>query len=170
MRYNLRIKIKDINFYVCLSRTQTLKGLCSLIEKRQSVPENIHICLWDLEGCTLKQTKEILQQQQERYDLSTIFILSDYPNSFRAVCFTQLPFWQLLKILIENPYLDYNFFYWTVLRSKATIRYSNKKNRKSQKIVAILQSDKPYIIPEELIFKTYDTGHDKQGHTLEFII
>jgi hypothetical protein len=60
--------------------------------------------------------------------------------------------------------MDYNFFYWTVSRGKATLRTSNKVNREPQKIVAVLESYPVSFDENELWEKvTYDTGTEKRG-------
>ena len=170
MRYNLKLNFKGLYFYLMVSQTQIIKGLCSLIERNNTdIRKSKHIVLWDLEDCTLKEVKTCLEKQQYKYGLSDIFIFSDYPRSYRAICLTQINFSTLLKIILENKYIDYNFFYWTVRRSKATIRYGDKKERPENRIVDILKSDIPYKLPEKFIFVEYETGLDKIGHTLEIL-
>jgi uncharacterized Fe-S cluster-containing protein len=63
------------------------------------------------------------------------------------------------------PFLDWNFFHCTVERGKATLRTSNKKNRKPQKIVSVLSSYS-VSIPESCQKVVYDTGVEKRGTTI----
>jgi len=85
-----------------------------------------------------------------------------HENSFRIWCFSVVSFKKLLKILLDFEHLDMVFFGYTVKRKKATLRDSNKKNRRSQKIVAVLES---YLmpVPEHVREVFYDTGIVKKG-------
>jgi hypothetical protein len=142
-----------------LSETQTLEGITSLQK------DGKHIVMFDLENCSLEQAKETLRIVQRKYGLSDIFIVSDKDRSFRAWCYSKVDFKTYLKILLDVDYLDYNFFYWTVQKSKATLRTNNKKNRQPQKIVSVLQSY-PVSIPESCEKVIYDTGVQKRGLTV----
>lgn len=157
-RINFRIKLKDVTIFFMISKTQTLEGITSLINKE----ENLHIIFWDLENTTLFNAEQTLKFVQEKYNLSDIYIMSDIESSYRALCFSQVDFKSLLKILLDTYYLDYNFFYWTVLRSKATIRTSNKIGREPNKIISVLQSYEVKM-PEKILMGIYDTGNDKIG-------
>ena len=141
------------------SDTQTLEGVTSLLKNGK------HIVMFDLEDCSLEQAEETLSYVQEKYDLSDIFILSDKERSFRAWCFNFVELKTFLKILLDVDYLDYNFFYYTVKRRKATLRLSNKKNRPKQKIVSVLRSY-PTLIPDEIEKVVYDTGIEKRGKSI----
>jgi hypothetical protein len=79
---------------------------------------------------------------------------------------SRVDFKTYLKILLETKYLDWNFFYWTVERGKATLRTSNKQNRTPQKIVSILRSY-PCPIPIKFERVFYDTGVEKKGFTIK---
>lgn len=126
-----------------------------------------HYVFADIENCSLEQAKTELKFVQNKYNLSDILIFSDRDKSFRAWCFTKVDFKTLLKILLDIPHLDYNFFFWTVQRTKATLRVSNKKNRLHQKVVAVLPSYS-VPIPETVEKVVYDTGIQKRGLTLIF--
>ena len=88
-------------------------------------------------------------------------------SSARAWCFTQVDFENFLKILVDSlSVLDYNFFYYTVKRKKATLRTSNKRGRPSQKVVSVIDS---YYLPfnQSVVEKVvYDTGLEKRGISL----
>jgi hypothetical protein len=95
-----------------------------------------------------------------------LLIFLNFPEkSFRGWCFAQVDFKTLLKILLDVDFLDWNFFWWTVKRGKATLRTSNKKNRAPQRLVSVLRS---YSVPIlELCEKVlYDTGVEKRGTTI----
>jgi hypothetical protein len=156
MRFNLRIAKFGITFFVMLAHTQTLEGITSLQKNGK------HIVMFDLENCTLEQAEETLRKVQVKYNLSDIFIVSDAENSFRGWCFSEVDFKILLKIVLDVEYLDWNFFYYTVKRKKATLRTNNKRNRAPQKTVSVLHS---YFapIPDTCEEVTYDTGIQKRG-------
>lgn len=150
------IKIRNITFFGLISVSQTLRGITSKIQ------DNEHLVMWDLDRCTLEQAEETLQYVQRKYQLSTIFIYSDKPTSYRAICFTRVDFKTLLRIILDTCYVDYDFFHWTVYRGKATLRLSGKQGRPLQKVVSILATyEQP--IPEQLEEVIYDTGVDKTG-------
>ena len=139
------------------SDTQTLEGITSL------QPDGKHIIMFDLEDCSLEEAKETLRNVQQKYDLSDIFIVSDAERSYRGWCYSKVDLKTLLKILLDVDYLDYNFFYYTVKRRKATLRTNNKRNRVEQKIVCVLWSY-PVQIPKKALEKViYDTGIEKRG-------
>jgi hypothetical protein len=141
MRINLRFKFKGYTFFLMLAQTQKLIGITSKVVNDKL---KRHYVFWDLEKCSLAEAEATLRSIQKDYDLGTIFIVSDFPKSFRAWCFTKVDFNTLLHILLETEFVDYNFFYWTVSRGKATLRISNKQNRPEQKIVSILCSPEDY--------------------------
>jgi len=159
MRFNFRAKIGNFTLFFMVAKTQTLEGVTSL------QPDGTHIVLWDLEKCTLEQAEITLRKVQKKYCLSHIFIVSDIERSYRAWCFSKVNFKNYLMILLDTDFLDWNFFYWTVKRGKATLRTSNKKNREPQKIVSVLES---YPVPIPLQFEkvVYDTGIEKRGLTV----
>ena len=159
MRWNLRIKIANLTFFAMFTHTQTLEGVTSL------EPDGRHIIMWDLEKCSLEQVKETLRKLQRKYCLSDIFVVSDIEGSYRAWCFSKIDFKTFLKILLETEFLDWNFFYYTVKRKKATLRTNNKKNRAPQRVVCILKS---YHVsfPSSCEKVVYDTGLAKRGLTI----
>lgn len=167
MRFNFRIKKKignrDFTIFIMVSETQTLEGITSLL------PNGKHYPLFDIEGCILEKAENGLMKVQISYGLSDIFITSDYDKSFRAWCFSEVKFTDYLRMmldLLDMGLLDYNFFWWTVNKSKATLRTSQKKDRKKQELVSVLKSYS-VLIPEEVENNVvYDTGIDKRGLTV----
>jgi hypothetical protein len=159
VRWNLRIKAGNLTFFAMLSRTQTLEGVTSL------QPDGKHIVMWDLEKCSLLQAEETLKKLQGKYCLSNIFVVSDIEGSYRAWCFSKVDFRIFLKILLESEFLDWNFFYWTVTRGKATLRTNNKKNRAPQRVVSVLKSYR-VSFPSSCEKIVYDTGLAKRGLTV----
>jgi hypothetical protein len=162
MRINIRAKFKNRTFFIMYAKTQSLIGITSKV-----IGDSLkrHYVFWDLENCTLEQTKEALRFVQEQYDLSDIFISSDYPKSYRAWCFTKVDFKTLCKIILDTAFIDYNFFYWTVQRGKATLRLTQKNNRPKQKLVAILpcSENSKAIFDNQIDYVEYDTGTEKKG-------
>ena len=159
-RINVRIKKFGFTVFIMLSKTQTLEGLTSI----QS--DGKHIIMFDSkDNCDLNELKECWKRIQQKYGLSNVFIVSDKEGSYRIWCYTHVSFDILLKILLDAyDLMDWNFFYWTVTRGKATLRISNKKNSEPQKIVAVLESYPAIFNENELWEKvTYDTGTEKRG-------
>ena len=150
----------DLGFSILIlfAKTQRLHGITSLIPNS----DNKHIILADIENCTLKQAIKETRFVQQKHGLSHMYIKSDAETSFRIWCFSVVSFKKLLKILLDFEHLDMVFFDYTNKRKKATLRDSNKKNRRSQKIVAVLESY-PMPIPEYVQEVFYDTGIVKKG-------
>lgn len=161
MRLNLRIKFGEFTIFGMIAKTQTLEGVTSL----QS--DGSHMVMWDLEGCSLEEAEETLRVVQQKYILSNIYIASDIEGSYRAWCFNHVNFKTFLSILVDSlSILDYNFFYYTVKRRKATLRTSNKKNRPEQKVIDVLYSY-PCPLPSSTVERVvYSTGTEKRGHSL----
>lgn len=159
MRLNLRIKIGNYTLFGMISKTQRLEGITSKVENQK----RLHYIFWDLENCTLDEVKYTLTTVQHDFALGDIFITGDIERSYRAWCFSERDFQTLLHILLHTEYLDYNFFYWTVQRSYATLRTSNKQNREPQKILAVLKGFEKTRIPNKFLAVNYDTGIEKKG-------
>jgi hypothetical protein len=158
-RFNFRAKIGDVTFFFMVAKTQTLEGVTSL------QPDGTHIVLWDLENCTLKQAEETLRNVQIKYGLSHIYIASDTEGSYRAWCFSKVDYKTFLHILLDTEHLDPIFFDYTVKRKKATLRASNKKDRKPQELVSVIESY-PAPFPKTWEKVTYDTGLVKRGRSI----
>jgi hypothetical protein len=142
-----------------IAKTQTIEGVTSLL------PDGNHIVMWDLEECTLNEAEETLSKIQQQYNLSHIYLVSDFERSYRAWCFSKVDLKTFLHILLDTEHLDYNFFYYTVKRRKATLRTSNKKNRHAQKLISVLRSF-PEPIPSRMRMTVYDTGLVKRGNSV----
>jgi hypothetical protein len=160
-RFNFRVKIGIYTFFGMISETQTLEGVTSL------QPDSTHIIMFDsIDNCNLKSLEKKWLEIQQKYNLSDVFILSDKEGSYRIWCFTKVKFNVLLQILLDAyVFLDWNFFYWTVSRGKATLRTSNKVCREQQKTVSVLESYS-VPIPEIMQHVIYDTGIEKTGLNL----
>jgi len=165
MRVNMRIKVLGWTFFLMLAKTQTLEGVTSCCFDENGKPDRMHFPMWDLEGCTLEEACKSLQNVQEKYCLGDIFVTSDRIGSYRAWCFTRVPFKTYLHILLDTKYLDWNFFYWTVHRGKATLRTSIKQGRQPQKVVKVLRGY-PEMFPKRVEQVTYDTGTEKKGRNI----
>lgn len=170
MRFNLRIKIRNTTFFAMISQTQTVSGITSLVKNVKSVKDNLHMLFWDLEDCVLMGVINELARIQDKYDLGEIYIYGDSKQgkTFNAVCFTPTKFARYLKILIDTYHVDYLFYKYTVMRGKATIRLTNKKNRKEHKLLYTIKGRKERI-PELMESVIYDTGLMKGGRTLELV-
>lgn len=161
MRFNFRVAVGNLTFFAMLSQTQTIEGVTSL----QSDGKHIIMLDCDSENCNLQQIKNKLKEIQVVYGLSDIFIVTDNDTSFRAWCLSKVDFDVYLHILVDClPILDYNFFYYTVKRKKATLRTSNKKGRPEQRLACVLKSYPCPIHYNDVVEKVvYDTGLEKRG-------
>lgn len=172
MRWNLRIKIGRITLFGMIAKTQAIGGITSLVNNVGKVDENIHILMWDLEDENLTLNKAILYlcYVQQKYNIGEIFIYgeSEKKNSFRAISLTRKPFTEFLQILLDTKYVDYMFFKYTVMRGKATLRLTDKENRKTQKVLYVLKGKKEEL-PKRVERVLYDTGLVKLGKTLELV-
>lgn len=158
-RLNLRLKIGKITFFGMISKTQTLKGIGSLVNRK----EHLHYIFWDLEGCTREEAEQTLIEVQREFKLGIIFITSDKEKSFRAYCFSIRKWLEYLHILLHTKYVDYGFWIWTVRRGEATLRLSIKENRQFQKILMVYEGYEKTKIPKLIRFIDYDTGTEKKG-------
>jgi hypothetical protein len=169
MRINFRIITNiplttfRLTHFLMLSFTQTLEGITSRIVDD---PQNRQYVFLDLENCTLEQAQETVRSLQQNYSLSDFYLMSDLERSYRAWCFTPVDYKTLLHILVDClDILDYNFFFYTVKRRKATLRTSAKKGRPEQKLVSVLKTY-PMPLPSRVERVIYDTGLEKQGLSL----
>ena len=151
MRWNYRLKKKIGNrtftFFVMFAETQTLEGITSQVMER----EGYHYPLFDIEKrgeiVSLEEVELELGKIQVSYGLPDIFIMSDKIGSFRSWCFGEVTLTDYMRMqldLINIGILDYNFFWWTANKSKATLRINQKKNRPKQELVSTLHS---YSVP-----------------------
>jgi hypothetical protein len=159
MRFNFRFKIANLTVFFMIAETQRLEGVTSL----QS--DCSHIVMWDLENCTQQEAERSLKEVQRKHGLSHIYLVSDVERSYRGWCYSRVDFETLLKILLGTRFLDWNFFYWTVVRGKATLRTSNKKDRPPQRVVSVLESF-PAPFPSSCQKVVYGTGLTKRGLTI----
>ena len=164
MRINLLIKFWRINVFFMVSASQTIEAITS------DCGDGKHYIFLDIENRQLPEVVEALKEIQKKYRLSDFWVVSDHENSFRAFCFSKrdwLDYLQIMLDLLKKGCLDYNFWFWTIKRSKATIRLSNKAGRPAQKVVAHLPSnfEEPQL-SEKIEFVEYDTGLSKSGLTI----
>jgi hypothetical protein len=159
LRFNFRLKLANLTLFLMASHTQALEGVTSIQQ------DGTHKIMWDLDKCTLKQATTTLRKVQKKHCLSNIFIVSDAEGSYRAFCYNRVNFKHFLKVLLDTDFIDWNFFYWTVSRGKATLRTSSKKGREPQKVVKVLRSY-PAKFPSSCLRAHYETGVNKRGMTL----
>ncbi len=166
MRVNFRLCLGPFAVFFMFSHRQRLEGICSRVVGEES--RHLHYIFWDLEGASLEKVVEKLKEVQKEFRLGDIYVLSDAPKSYRAVCFSKRPFVEYIHILLHTfPLVDFGFFIWTVRRANATIRVSRKKNREPQRLVAVLPGFEPTEFPKQIIRAVYETGLEKVGKTIE---
>jgi hypothetical protein len=159
LRYVFKQSFRDkllgrLTFYAHVVTTQEVSGITSKVGNR-------HMVFWDIERCSLSRAVSVLTKVQKKYNLSNIYLSSDYPNSYHGWCFSLVPLSTMLKILIDSKsILDWGFFVWTVKRRAATLRISKKRNRPFQKVMKCIRS---YYVPapEKVTRATYTTGSEK---------
>lgn len=164
MRLNFRAKFRNVTFFTMLATTQTIEGLSSLQE------DESHIIMFDSkDDCDLYDLEECWRTIQQEYGLSDVFIVSDKIGSYRVWCLTKVDFATFLKILLDAyDYIDYNFFYYTVKRKKATLRTGSKKDRPTQRVVSVLKSYPVSFSHDNCVVEKviYDTGLEKIGKSI----
>lgn len=175
MRFNFRMKIGNITSFFMISQSQRLEGFTSkVIDEPQK--KHLHYTFWDLEVTEKNmvegvkprtQIVRLLSKIQRDFKLGDIYIFSDAEGSYRAWCWSKRPWIIYLHILLHSfPLLDYGFWVWTVRRGAATLRTSNKINRPSQKLVAVLKGYEATVLPKKLEHVIYDTGIEKRGKVI----
>jgi len=155
MRVSTRIRIGRWNFYASLGRVQTVTGISSKLKN------GLHIVMWDFDRAPLNKLERSLKTIQDVFQLGEIQIFGDgKPDSYRAVCYSQVDFLELLKILITTPYVDETYILMTARKGQATVRVGPKINRGKQVIVSIVPGrvEPP---PDEVTLWLYETGLDK---------
>lgn len=166
MRLNFRLKIGNLTMFFMISLTQTLEGVTSKVIGEED--KHMHYIFWDLEGYNLPQVVKKLREVQREFRLGDIWIVSDAPKSYRAFCWSKRPFIEYAHILIHSfPELDFGFFIWTMRRTAATLRVSDKINRPKQQVVAFLKGYEETEFPKQLVRAVYDTGWEKRGRIIE---
>jgi len=158
-RLNLRLKFGKITFFGMISKTQTLKGIGSLVDKKK----HLHFIFWDLENCTREEAERTLAKVQREFKLGVIFLTSDKERSFRAWCFSIRKWLEYLHILLHTKYVDYGFWIWTVRRGEATLRLSDKEKREFQQLLTIIEGYEKTELPKIMKLIIYDTGIEKKG-------
>jgi hypothetical protein len=63
--------------------------------------------------------------------------------------------------------LDFGFFIWSVRRTNATIRLSDKVGRPKQRLVYVLRGYEKTEPPKQVLWCAYETGLEKVGKTIE---
>lgn len=152
-----------------IAKTQVIRGIVSTVNYNDVVPERTHIVMLDCENCTLEELEKWLKIAKKKYGLGIIYIVSDKDFSYRVWCMTRVTFKTLLKIILDCPYMDWNFFVYTVRRREATLRVSPKADRQIQRIVKVMKDPYDYEepLPESLHYVIYETGDMKRGYTLQ---
>jgi hypothetical protein len=153
MRKTLKVTCKGLTFFMMLSHTQTLRGITSKVDETDK-----HIIMWDLEDTTLDKTERELKRIQKKHNLSTIYLMSDKPKSYRGICFTIVPFLKMLHIISDTKYIDFMFVKYTCIRQRASLRFSPKHDRKELKFKKLESDIKPSSMPKKMELIEYDTG------------
>jgi hypothetical protein len=158
---NLTLKLNlpfNISISIWLQKIDRVLGINSRIGKREN---DKHILLWDFDNVYLYVVEDRLKYVQEKYNLSNIYIIADNEkNSYKALCFTQQTFWEMIGILYNTQFIDQSFYRWTVRKGQATMRISKKKGRMDINVIDCIYSKNRIQpeIPEVLNFVKYETS------------
>jgi len=107
-----------------------------------NLPDGNHILMWDFDDVPLKDVDEALRLIQRDYELPQIYLLwTGKGNNFIAYCFKKLRWEYAVSTVAMTPYVDYNFFRFSVLRKHFTLRIDKKEGRKPRLL---------YIIPSKV--------------------
>lgn len=102
--------------------------------------DNQHILLWDFDEEKLDIIKLCLEQTQNLFNLSDIYIVESSPEHYHAYCFRVCDLPQTLFILSSTPHIDMTFFKLGVIRGYWTLRITTKNKDQKFRLVHILKS------------------------------
>jgi len=157
---NLTLKLNlpfNTSLSIWFQKVDKVLGVNSRIGKRE---DDKHILLWDFDNNNINEIVEELKWIQEEYNLSDIFICADNKyKSYKAFCFKQFSFWEMIGILYDTDFIDKNFYRWTVRKGQATMRISRKDDRINLYLIHCIYSryEKQPEIPKVLNFVKYET-------------
>lgn len=155
MRIAARIKLGSWFAYATIGHVQVVTGVSS------KVGPNRHNVFWDFDDTPLDSVEWLLTIAQRNFDLGEIYIFSDKPRSYRAVCYSVVDFKKLLEILVTTPRVDDVFIIKTAQKGQATIRLSDKLGRGPPAIVSKIPG-RHEPLPNNLSVWRYETGVDKR--------
>jgi hypothetical protein len=98
----------------------------------------MHVTFWDFTEKDLQKIKESLKFIRRRKNLGVIYLFqSGSRKSYRAICLDKLPLAEMVRVICETPGVDLAFIKWTMLRRRATIRITPKKEEEIRFIGAL---------------------------------
>jgi len=110
--------------------TFTFAQVTDVIGVNSKLKDGNHILMWDFDGVPLNEVEWALLVVQYKYKLSDIYIFnSGRPDGYMAYCYERLPWRKALSIVLDTPYVDYNFIKYSAFREKFTLRVSPKCGR-----------------------------------------
>jgi len=140
-----RVTIKDLRLTFTAARITKVMGVNSQLD------DGSHILMWDFDDVPLDLVKQALSRVQARFFLSDILILrSSEPNNYIAYCFTAKDWRDVVMIIAQTEYMDWNFFKYGVYRGRFTLRVSPKQVEKPYLVARLEGYDKPDCSPEDL--------------------
>ena len=152
LRYNLPF---NRLFFATITKTETCGGFDSNVND-----EDKHFIFLDFDDAKEEMVRDELTILQTLYDLGEIIMTSDKPDSFHAFCFKQVSLRDLLKIMLDCEFVDFEQVRWTARNRKATLRMTPKEGRKAPRIIYIMPGKK-HPIPENFRFVIYETPKGK---------
>lgn len=131
--------------------TFTFARVIDVVGVNSKLPDGSHILMWDFDGVKIADVIEALDIQQKRYPLSDIYVLETTLNTnYIAYCFTKVPFFEAVKIVITTKYVCHNFVKFGVIRGHFTLRVSPKCGRKPKLVVILKGMYPPDVTVDDL--------------------
>lgn len=157
------INLNYFDFKIPFSNHTRLKISAKLEEMvagiNSGLPEDTeHILMWDYDDIKYKEMIHSLKYVQERFRLGDIYVMTDSKTcNFRAICYTRVPFLNMIEILAGTPFIDPDFVRISLRRRYSTIRISPKKGRTPPRQLGIISSIYPSETPPTSVIETYWT-------------
>ncbi len=120
-----RVRFGRFTFALHFSKVVSVTGVLS----RRS--DGSHFILWEFDDAPLAEVRKALKRTQRSFRLPDIFIASSgRGDHYHAYCFTPVSFRFLVRVLAATDHIDLKFLRWTLYRGEATLRISEKADRR----------------------------------------
>lgn len=147
------IKLGNYKLFISLNHSTRVRGVNSIL------PDGRHFLLWDFDEQSLNTITQGLTLIQEKYELSTIYIVnSGTVRRYHAYCFTAQSWPDTLHILADTPLICQTYFKIGILRGYFTLRITPKGNERFIQVGTIYGRYPATCNPAEFnSFVDYDT-------------
>lgn len=118
-----------------------------------------HILMWDYDDVPMNTAYDDLLVMQAVNSLPTIYILrSSFGDHFIAYCFASFTFRDAMKVLLQSPFVDWEYIRMAMMRGHFTLRMTPKHLVEPLLVGRLVSSIKPDVKPSDLHdFPTYET-------------